>query len=171
MAKPRKVIAVGNSFALTLDKRTCRLLCIDRTTELRVTIEDKDTILVRPLRRADRTGQPDRFRLERTLRVLIERYGMGAAEFKPLSHDGTSWRTFLLDAQVGGHVNLITVERIVHCLQLRSDAARRREEVPWDVTIARVLELVPDPPPPVEPPDPANDGTLRSSIAVPLPQP
>jgi hypothetical protein len=163
MAKPRKVIAVGNSFALTIDRKTCRLLCIDRTTELRVTIEDKDTILVRPIRRADRTGQPDRFRLERTLRVLIERHGMGPAEFKPLSHDGTSWRTFLLDAQVGGHVDLITVERIAHCLQLRTDATRRREEVPWEATIARVLELVPDPPRAAEPADPTNDGTLVAS--------
>lgn len=160
MANHRKVIAVGSSFALTIDRKTCRLLCIDRTTELRVTIEDKDTILVRPIRRADRTGQPDRFRLERTLRVLIEKYGMGPAEFKPLSHDGTSWRTFLLDAQVGGHVDLITFERIAHCLQLRSDAARRREEVPWEATIARVLELVPDPPRAAEPADPTNDGTL-----------
>ncbi len=164
MSKPRKVIAVGNSFALTIDRKTCRLLSIDRTTELRILIEDKDTILIRPIRRADRTGQPDRFRLERTLKVLIQRYGMGAAEFKPLSHDGTSWRTFLLDAQVGGHVDLITVERIAHCLQLRSDAARRREDTPWETTIARVLELVPDPPPPAEASDPANDGTLLVSI-------
>jgi antitoxin component of MazEF toxin-antitoxin module len=167
MSKPRKVIAVGNSFALTIDKKTCRLLRIDRTTELRVTIEDKDTILVRPIRRADRTGQPDRFQLERTLRVLIERYGMGPAEFKPLSHDGTSWRTFLLDAQVGGHVDLITVARIAHCLQLRSDAARRREEVPWEATIARVLELVPEPPRAAEPPDPTNDGTLLDAGRTP----
>ena len=87
MANHRKVIAVGNSFALTIDRKTCRLLCIDRTTELRVTIEDKDTILVRPIRRADRTGQPDRFRLERTLRVLIEKNGTGPAEFKPLPPD------------------------------------------------------------------------------------
>lgn len=163
MAKPRKVIAVGNSFALTIDKRTCRLLRIDRTTELSVSIEDKNTILVRPIRQADRTGQPDRFRLERTLKVLIQKYEMTAAEFKPLSHDGTSWRTFLLDAQVGGHVDLTTVERLAHCLQLRSDAARRREEVTWEATIARVLELVPDPPRAAEPADPTNDGTLLAS--------
>lgn len=160
----RKLIAVGNSFALTIDKKTCRLLRFDRETEFDVSIEDKDTLLVRPIRRSDRTGQPNRFQLRRTLLVLMQSYGMTAAHFAPLSHDGTTWRTFLLDADVGGRVDLTTVERLAQCLQLRRDALRRRETITWEETIARVLELVPSRPEVLSGPlDDHDQGTLVTS--------
>lgn len=171
MAKRQKCITVGNSFAITLSRHTCRLLRIDRTTEFSVTIEDKNTILLRPVRSADRAGQPDRFRLYKTLVALAQQYGMGDQEFQPLSHDGRTWRTFLLDAQVGGHADLTTVERLQLCLQLRSDAVRRREDVPWEATIATVLEAFPDRPA-ASPPateDPALDGTLLSGVPLSSP--
>jgi antitoxin component of MazEF toxin-antitoxin module len=166
MPKPQKLVTVGNSFAITIDKRTCRLLRLDRTTEFSVTLEGKDSILLRPVRREDRSGQPDRFRLHQSVAALIQSYGMTDREFQPLSHDGRSFRTFLLDVDVGGHMDLTTVDRLKLCLQLRSEAARAKQHVPWEDTIRRVLELIPDRPVPKDiDVDPSLDGTLLAPIS------
>lgn len=91
---------------------------------------------------------------------------MTETEFQPLSHDGRTFRTFLLDVDVGGHMDLTTVDRLKLCLQLRSEAARAQQDVPWDVTIARVLELIPDRPVPKGlSADPNLDGTLLAPIS------
>ncbi len=171
MSKAQKVITVGNSFAVTINRKALRLLRIDHTTELSVSVEDRDTILIRPTRRSDRTGQPSSVEMYRMMKTLIQRHDMTATQFNRLSHDGTSWQTFLISIDVGGVLDLTTVARLATCLQLRSDAQRRRESVPWDTTIDTVLEMIPDRSPTTEPAqEPSSDQTFTFA-GVSLSQP
>lgn len=162
MAKLQKIISVGNSYAITINRKLCRLMRIDHTTQISMTIEDGDTILIRPVRTTDRTGQPDRHRMYRTMKALIERHNLSATEFALIRNDNTSWRTFLTNVQVGGYADLTTVARLVACLQLRSDALRTGEDIPWQTTIDTVREMYPDKPRPPAPvtEDPATEGLL-----------
>lgn len=138
----RKIITVGNSFAVVIPKEVCRLLRLDRKTEVNLVLQD-DNILIRPIQRADRTGQPDRFRVGKVIVILTQHYGMSQADFARLSADGASWTRFVADVQIGGHLNLITVARLDECLGRRRELERARKTESWDETVDAVVLKIP----------------------------
>jgi antitoxin component of MazEF toxin-antitoxin module len=144
-SRNRKIVTIGSSFGVVIPKHVCRLLQLDRTTEISMHLED-DRIVIRAVNRADRARQPDRHRLGRVVTVLVNHYKMGRSEFERLSHDGTSWRAFLADVEIGGYVDPITVARLDECLVRRREVERQRVAELWPDTIDAVLLQIPDDP-------------------------
>ena len=138
----RKIVAIGNSFGVVIPKQLCRLLRLDRTTEVSVALQNEN-IVVRAINRADRTGQPDRFRVGKPLAILVMHYGMTPEHFDRLSHDGTSWSRFTGDVEIGGYLDLITVARLDEVLGRRRELERARITETWERTLDVVLLRVP----------------------------
>lgn len=135
-----KVTTIGNSFGVTLPRHLCRALRIDRTAVLEL-IRNGPQMSLQVVSRGDRAGQPDRFDLAMLMRVL-DRLGMTETDFVRLSYDGTPWRTFHMDVDVGGCVDLVTVARLRACAARRGKPEYRAE--PWSETVDAVLLAIPN---------------------------
>ena len=141
--KKLKVITVGNSFAITLPKQACRLLRIDRSTKMELSYNDHQLTL-RPVARADSSDRIDKLQVARILRPLLLHFGLPQDVFKRISHDGTPLKTFLMDVDVGGHVDIVTLARLQVCLTRRREAERTDSSETWEETADAALIDVPN---------------------------
>lgn len=146
--RKQKLVSVGNSLAVIIPRHVCRMLRLDRTTEVDLRLSDNQIVL-RPITSATRVGQPDRFRLGRILTILVRTYAMTRADFARLSNDNTSIRRFCADVDIGGHVDTLTVARLEECLARRRELDLTHIEESWNETIDAILLQLPSPRPTV----------------------
>lgn len=142
--KLRKVIAVGNSLAVVLGTELCRLKRIDRTTKVKVFLED-ERIVIEPIigPRVPR-NHAERVRL---FLALTQLPGFTSEYYDRLRHDDMDWMKFARCLQFDTPVDPITIERIAACFERRRDLQRARSDEPWSVTVNVAIALVPRKPP------------------------
>ena len=143
----QKFVSVGSSLAVVIPKPVCRLLRLDRTTEVELRLSDNQIVL-RPLISANRVGQPDRLRVGRVLTILVKNYDFHGAAFARLSADGTSMRRFADDVNIGGRLDVLTVARLEECLARRRELDRTHTIESWNDTVDAILLQLPSPIPP-----------------------
>ena len=145
----RKLVTIGNSFALVVDKQVCRLLRVNRETTFRLYLQD-GCLVFQPIRPSKPTPRLDHLRLHKVMRALSAK-GLSPAHFQRLSRDGTRYGAFLARISINDDaLDRVTIGRLERCLVRRNE---RRES--WTDTIDAVLAEVSD-----------SDLVSRDSIAT-----
>jgi len=143
MSKPKKLITVGNSFALTIEKTVVRALGLDTESRFRMHLDD-NRIVFEPI---PTTSPPplDLPHVWRSLQALINR-GLTPEDFLRLSHDGTPLFRFMSRLSINDRrLDRVTCVRIEKCLKRRTVVEPWRRNESWNETIEAVLAQVAGP--------------------------
>jgi hypothetical protein len=147
----KKLMVVGNSLALVIDKPTRRFLNIGRKTQVRVTTQDR-RLIIEPIPETP-PPPPSERDVVPVFNMLVDRYGMTQERFTRLHHRGMRMfgyhaclRTGL--ASTTDDQERATFRRLHACLT----ALQRRES--WDDAITAALHAEPKPETPAPTPAP-----------------